>query len=293
MVQRRQCCADNCSKLLKISITCSSCIRSYCPQCVGKSVQEVRQTNQVADTIWFCPTCQVIPVVNCLSLLMKKCDRMTEIIAQFVNTKIPPPEVNTATIISHPAKVSSESKPKKRARRSNRTAASVTLNPLGHLTPISGQASNIPASTSPTIEASLGDAPMTPTAQSRRKSGADNKQVTYASIASTNTPGGTHLGPFSVPSTRGAKQLSPPTPMVSSKQRELPTKSIKPTLTRQNHAALTLVCTNVPESKSGTIKGKLQDDRNQWSSICEAINIRVEPAMLQRVARHPTSVHSG
>ncbi|CAH8623218.1 unnamed protein product, partial [Dicrocoelium dendriticum] len=214
----------NRSKVLKTRVTCSSCNRSYCPQCVGKSVHEVRQTNQVADTIWFCPTCQVIPVVNCLSLLMKKCDRMTEIIVHFVNTKIDHPEVNIATIMPHPAKVSSESKPKKRARRSNGTAASVTLTPLGHLTPISGQASNMPASTSPPIDASLGDSEMTPTAQSRRQSGAENKQVTYASIATTNTPGATHIGPSSVPSTRGAKQLSPSTPVVPSKQPKLPAK---------------------------------------------------------------------
>ncbi|CAH8556431.1 unnamed protein product [Dicrocoelium dendriticum] len=151
----------------------------------------------------------------------------------------------------------------------------------------------MPASTSPTINASNGDSAMTPIAHSRRKSGADNKQVTYASIASTNTPGATHISSSSVPSTRGANQLSLSTPAVLSKPPELRAKIIKPTLGRQNQAALTLVCTNVPESKSGTIKGKLQDDRNQWSSICEAIGIRVEPAMLQRVARHPTSVHSG
>lgn len=51
--------------------------------------------------------------------------------------------------------------------------------------------------------------------------------------------------------------------------------------------------TNVPESKSGTIKGKLLDDRNQWNSIWDATGIWVEPTILRRAARHPTSVHYG
>ncbi|CAH8443504.1 unnamed protein product [Dicrocoelium dendriticum] len=205
---------------------------------------------------------------------------------------------NRPALVSENNTPNSLVRPKKRARRPNRTP---TTQPPAVSTPCSlppiskNSACSAPASTSV-----LCAAPSSPFTTleivSYSQPAILNNPATYASVAAKQTP---ERSPVTfVPGLEKTKlpQHGWHTPMPftnSTKTPDTEPLNPKPVATRRNHGVLSIVCTNVPKSKSNTIKGKLTDDRNQWGSICTSIGVHANPTKVRRISRHQNALHYG
>ncbi|CAH8443811.1 unnamed protein product [Dicrocoelium dendriticum] len=189
-------------------------------------------------------------------------------------------------------------RPKKRARRPNPTP---TTQPPAVSTPFSlppiskNSACSAPASSS-VLCAAPGNLFTTLETVSSSQPAIVKNPATYASVAAKQTP---ERVPVTFVLNLEETKLPQhgwhtPRPFTNStKTPETKPRNTKPVATRRNHGVLNIVCTNVPESKSNTIKGKLTDDRNQWGSICTSIGVHANPTILQRISRHPNALHYG
>ena len=66
--------------------------------------------------------------------------------------------------------------------------------------------------------------------------------------------------------------------------------------TKNNKAfveSFTLICTNVPESESPSLRERQEADRKSWSDLCSVLELDVHPVQLTRLSRPPRSPHAG
>ena len=57
-------------------------------------------------------------------------------------------------------------------------------------------------------------------------------------------------------------------------------------LTR-NEANLSVICSNVPESNSASLKDRNSHDLTHWQTICDTIKVSAKPSAVTRLRRHP------
>ena len=67
------------------------------------------------------------------------------------------------------------------------------------------------------------------------------------------------------------------------------TKNLKASLME----SFTLICTNIPESESPSLRERQEADRKSWSELCSVLELDVHPVQLTRLSRPPTSPHAG
>lgn len=285
---------DLCLKGIKTgSICCFNCSKLFHTRCVVPPTPTLRQSNSLSEAVWFCQICKTIPIVNCLTVLMKKCEKLTEAIEQLISTRTTPLDVNEATPESKGITTNSPHRPKKRARRPCLTSVSQAPVALTHSTFARGLIANSMTASNPMHSPAFSNSVAIRETQSCGQPTSKNDWASHVSAASRERTEDSPVTPITGLCKNMVSQQESPSLASTTSPTAKVTSAIKPILSRRNYSALNLVCTNVPESKSTTIQGKLIDDRSQWDSICTALGIRTDPTMLKRIARHPNSVHYG
>ncbi|CAH8510231.1 unnamed protein product [Dicrocoelium dendriticum] len=61
----------------------------------------------------------------------------------------------------------------------------------------------------------------------------------------------------------------------------------------RNQKAMTVICSNVPEPTSESLKGRQAEEQNRWAEITSALGLKVLPTGLTRLSRNPSSPHLG
>lgn len=60
-----------------------------------------------------------------------------------------------------------------------------------------------------------------------------------------------------------------------------------------NLEALTLICSNIPESDSPSLRERQEADKKSWSELCSVLEVNIHPVQLTRLSRPPKSPHAG
>lgn len=270
------CGVASCAKHIRFGIECSHCSRKFHAKCASLTLSELKKHNNATDSIWFCTECTTIPLVRCIAVLAQKCDKLAQIVeqaaaARFVRSE---PEKESVPRTRSPTSNSSfgQSKHTQRKRKD-----------LGLATPILAATPN---------DTYITHASSEPCDTSDTKGGL----TTFASIVTNNlveapsimAPPTAKIGAVS---TTNAATEAKTTAVAQPKK--APVHSSKKENIRQQHNSLTVICSGVPESEANSIKEKMLDDRKQWDSLCQLINVQIKPASMTRLIRHPNSVHYG
>lgn len=67
----------------------------------------------------------------------------------------------------------------------------------------------------------------------------------------------------------------------------------QPPVQDKNNEDLTIICTNVAEPKSISLKARHEEELKNWQTVCQSMGLNIHPSSLTRLSRPRSSPHAG
>lgn len=305
------CGSEKCKRLVKkFGLICQFCSQPFHPKCGNFTQREAVERSCSPEHLWFCVNCSTTPFVRCMLILAQKYDRLLAETEQRLNARIASLETNMqrgSLAVPRQENRALSARPEQSVEALQSPTFSTmgerqTINDGGH----DGASSVVPQKTrrhqkqlmhqrTPTPQNSI----LKTNTEVEHQPPATTAQTCFVATQPTKTQA-TYAERAATPTILSVKHAAIENSLTNNKQSLLSKTPRQPVAaqctsktTKSNYCALTIVCTNVPESSAVTLRGKLSDDLDQWNSVCALMNVKAKPTNLVRVTRHPNSLHYG
>lgn len=271
-----------------------NCRHYHHPKCINLKSNEAKMYTNKTDSLWACLKCSDVPLVKSMLVLAQKYEQLLAMVEHMANTKISTVGFSIADCATQASPVSTHAS----AVRNRGDTVSVT-------TPIPRRINHSPIATgglhppNHKVSSPIGLTTLkTPNnLQNKPKSSEEDGAFdSWATVASKKTRSVTNTTP--TPGRATKRRSTAPQASFPSVSCNTPTGILTGTYSAQGgigkqQTNLSVVCSNIPESTSTSLKGRQLDDLNQWRSLSYLLGVTVEPAKVARITRHPNSKHYG